>query len=312
MKADMPLVSIGVPVYNGERFVGQTLESLLGQTYRNLEIVISDNGSTDSTERICREFAVKDTRVHYCRIDTTVDLYANFRRVLQLSSGDYFMWNAADDIRPPTAVQACVEALIKNPSAVMAHGPVLIRTPKSDQMVEIANEMDLSSAQSSDRIQCFTKNLQHNAVLYGLYARSALGKASLKSYSFGADYLVVLQMCSLGPVEYVRTPIIIYRQKSEPNTRLLDDLTLSLQKLIDVRGRLRRKAWAMLLLGCYYLMKIHGPGLKDKLQSAASHLVSFALRHQSRLLKEIVFLICWPVWVGSHVYRVGKEALTQR
>jgi hypothetical protein len=96
--------------------------------------------------------------------------------------------------------------------------------------------------------------------------------------------------------------MIIYRQKSEPNTSPLEDLVLNLQKLIDVRGPLRRKGWAMLLLGCFHLMKIRGPGWKDKLQSATAHLYTFSLRYRSRLAKEVVFLLFWPVWVSSHLY----------
>jgi hypothetical protein len=312
MKCDMPLVSIGVPVYNGGPFIRQALNSLSDQTYRNVEIVISDNGSTDETARICREFAAKDSRVRYYRNCTTIDLYANFRRVLELSSGDYFMWNAADDTRPLSAVETCVGVLIKNPSAVMAHGPVLIRTPGSDKLVEISNEMDLSSRKSADRVRCFTNRLQHNAILYGLYVRSALIKVSLKSYSLGADYLLALQMCSLGPAEYVRSPIIVYRQKRTPHTSPLAGLRLQLSKLVDVRGGLRRKGWVMLLLGCCYLIKMPGPAWKDKVHCSVVHLLSFIRRHHSRLTKEVVFLLFWPVWVGSHVYRDAKEALSQR
>jgi glycosyltransferase involved in cell wall biosynthesis len=312
MRSNQPLVSIGVPVYNGGPFIQQALESLLAQTYRNLEIVISDNGSTDRTAEICREYAAKDSRIRYCRSDITVDLYANFRRVLKLSSGDYFMWTSADDCRPPEAVEHCVQAMVRNPQAVMVHGPVLIKVPGREGLVEVSNAMDLSSPEPSKRVRSFTRYLQHNAMVYGLYRRDALGEAIYRSWSYGEDYLMCLQMCFLGPVEYVRIPMITYLQKALPDRSPIPDLTLTLGKLVDLRPHLRRKGWAMLLLGCYYFMKIPSLGLKNKLQAAVAHVFSFTLRYRSRLAKEIVFIIFWPVWVSSHLYRFAKESVTHR
>lgn len=92
-----PTISIGMPVYNGEMFIKEALDSLLVQSFRDFELIISDNASTDATAKICREYAEADSRVRYFRQDTNIGAAANFKFVLEQSSGDYFMWAASDD-----------------------------------------------------------------------------------------------------------------------------------------------------------------------------------------------------------------------
>jgi glycosyltransferase involved in cell wall biosynthesis len=106
-----PLVSIGLPVRNGECYVGQAVQSVLDQEYGRLELVISDNASDDGTEEICRQFAGSDARVRYHRQPQDVGLVANFNTVLHLAGGPYFKWMGDDDWLTPTYVTRCVEAL---------------------------------------------------------------------------------------------------------------------------------------------------------------------------------------------------------
>jgi glycosyltransferase involved in cell wall biosynthesis len=86
-----PKVSVGVPVYNGERYLAQCLDSILAQSYPSFELIISDNGSTDSTESICRRYAAADSRIRYTRYEKTRGVTWNFREVVHLSSGEYFL-----------------------------------------------------------------------------------------------------------------------------------------------------------------------------------------------------------------------------
>src|SRR4051812_43091384 len=102
---EKPTLSIGIPVYNGARYLRMTLDSLLAQTYRDFEIIISDNASTDDTELICRAYAARDPRVRYHRAPVNLGAPANYRRAFDLSTGDYFKWQNADDIIAPTFVE---------------------------------------------------------------------------------------------------------------------------------------------------------------------------------------------------------------
>lgn len=114
-----PLLSIGVPVYNGERYLADALDSALGQEYPNLEVLIADNASTDSTPDICRRFEA-DSRVQYARSPETSDPIANFGRVLGMARGEYFTWLAHDDVLTSWAYAfTLVEMLEANPDAIL-------------------------------------------------------------------------------------------------------------------------------------------------------------------------------------------------
>src|SRR5579875_956335 len=106
-----PHVSIGVPVYNGERYLAQALDSILAQTFSDYEIIISDNGSTDATPDICRMYAAQDPRIKFHRHDHNRGSAWNYNRVFELSSGTYFGWLSHDDVYDPRFLERCVEVL---------------------------------------------------------------------------------------------------------------------------------------------------------------------------------------------------------
>ncbi|MER3486233.1 MAG: hypothetical protein C4345_09945 [Chloroflexota bacterium] len=116
-----PRVSIGLPVYNRQQYVGEAIESILAQTFADFELIISDNASTDATGVICQEYARKDARVRYYRNAINIGAAKNFNRVFHLSSGEYFKWMASDDICAPTFIERCVEALDGDTGAVLAY-----------------------------------------------------------------------------------------------------------------------------------------------------------------------------------------------
>ncbi|GAA2721736.1 glycosyltransferase family 2 protein [Cellulomonas aerilata] len=117
-----PLISIGVPAYNAETFIVAALESLLAQEVTDLEVVVSDNGSTDGTERLCREIAARDPRVRYVRQPVNRGGAANFNAVFALRhpGARYFKWAAADDVHDPRYLTA-VLALLEDPTVAVAH-----------------------------------------------------------------------------------------------------------------------------------------------------------------------------------------------
>ena len=107
----VPTVSVGLPVFNGARYLAEAVESILGQTLEDLELVISDNGSTDATEELCRGYAADDRRVRYVRQPRNRGASWNFNEVFWLSRGRYFHWHPHDDVLEPAFLRLCVEAL---------------------------------------------------------------------------------------------------------------------------------------------------------------------------------------------------------
>ena len=142
-----PLLSIGVPVYNGEWYLAEALESALGQEYPNLEVLIADNASTDSTPDICRRFEA-DSRVQYARSPETSDPVANFGRVLGMARGEYFTWLAHDDLlTSATYASALLERLEQNPDAVLCASALTVFRDDDPQARSVASYEPLAAGE---------------------------------------------------------------------------------------------------------------------------------------------------------------------
>src|SRR6516162_7514022 len=119
----VPRVSIGLPVYNGEKYIHLAVESLLQQDYTDFELIISDNASTDATQEICEELAAKDARIRYSRNATNVGASKNFNHVFEVSNGEFFTWAAHDDVHLPGFLRRCVDVLDQARSTVVLVAP---------------------------------------------------------------------------------------------------------------------------------------------------------------------------------------------
>ncbi|CEG12616.1 putative glycosyl transferase, family 2 [groundwater metagenome] len=120
MKNKKPKVSIGMPVWNGEDFIKLTLDSLLAQDFKDFEIIVSDNASTDNTKKICEEYVKKDERIKYILQDENIGADKNFNFVLDRAIGEYFMWAAYDDLWEPAYISEMIKALNNNKSVILA------------------------------------------------------------------------------------------------------------------------------------------------------------------------------------------------
>ena len=118
MPKKIPLLTIGFPVYNGEKFMKNVLNALLQQTFVEYELIISDNASTDNTEKICKEYLEKDSRITYIRQKRNIGGSRNFEVLLKKAKTKYFMWAAADDILEPTFVEKNIKVLENNENIV--------------------------------------------------------------------------------------------------------------------------------------------------------------------------------------------------
>jgi glycosyltransferase involved in cell wall biosynthesis len=117
----MPKLSIGIPIFNGEEFLPELLDSLLAQTFRDFEILICDNASSDRTPQICCEYQRRDSRIRYIRNGRNLGAIANFNRVFDLSTAPLFKWAAHDDLYHEAYLDACVRLLEENPDTILAH-----------------------------------------------------------------------------------------------------------------------------------------------------------------------------------------------
>lgn len=119
----LPLISIGMPIYNACETLRPTLDSILSQTFGNLEIIISDNCSTDNTQELCLIYAERDPRIKYFRQDLNIGPMANFEFVLNAARGKYFMWAASDDRRSPDFIDTNYQFLESNSDYAASTSP---------------------------------------------------------------------------------------------------------------------------------------------------------------------------------------------
>jgi glycosyltransferase involved in cell wall biosynthesis len=116
-----PRLSIGMPVYNGERYLEEALNGFLTQTFQDFEIIVCDNASTDHTAEICRSFAERNPRIRYYRNEKNLGAIPNFNRVFEFSRLPLFKWAAHDDLYHPRYLETCVRILDENPDVILAH-----------------------------------------------------------------------------------------------------------------------------------------------------------------------------------------------
>lgn len=134
-----PRVSIGLPVYNGDNYLIETLDSILAQTYADFELIICDNASTDGTAEICRTYAVQDDRIRYFRNETNVGAARNYNLTWEHARGEYFKWVAHDDPCAPQLIERCVAALDSMPDVIMAYGRTILIDARGD-IIEYHND----------------------------------------------------------------------------------------------------------------------------------------------------------------------------
>ena len=202
-----PRVSIGMPVFNGEAFVSQAIQSLLEQTYVDFELIISDNASTDSTERICRKYALQDSRIRYVRNSENVGLESNFQRVFDLSQGEFFMWAAHDDLWEPEFIEELVELLERSPDAALA----FCRFDIIDADAHAIKQYDLKGLIDPYRNRALRRFLMQDEshgkpnLILALMRRQLLQEAQgfhlWSGRSWSADVLVVFRVLSLGRLQ---------------------------------------------------------------------------------------------------------------
>jgi len=203
-----PLVSVGLPVFNGEMGLAMALNALLKQDYINLEIIISDNGSTDRTPEICEEFLKKDKRIKYYRSSENRGSNWNFNKVFDLSSGKYFMWAAHDDLRELSFVRACVEKLEQFPEAVLCHThtEMYIENRKERLCVAHLNSFDGVTG----LVERYRETLKHfpAIAIYGVYRSSAVKKTHMIQPIIASDLAFIQELSIYG--NFVQVPEILF------------------------------------------------------------------------------------------------------
>jgi glycosyltransferase involved in cell wall biosynthesis len=220
MNQKLPLVSIGMPVYNGEEFIQKALDSLLAQDYPNFEIIVSDNASTDKTQEICINYANKDERIKYYRNAKNLGAMPNFDKVLEISQGKYFMWAAHDDLWERNFVSVLVNHLMSNENIVLAMTETQYRLSDGLLLPFFPEGQGFYREKTSEsQLVRLLRVTNHNYgnLIYGLYTREALfrsnGCSVLESVNSLNENPIFLHVASIGSI-IVNDKVLFYKTTS--------------------------------------------------------------------------------------------------
>jgi glycosyltransferase involved in cell wall biosynthesis len=206
------LVSIGLPVFNGSNYIEVAIESILGQTLTDFELIISDNASTDDTEEICRRYAAQDARIRYHRNVSNIGASANFNRCFELASAKYFKWAAHDDVIEPTYLERCVAALESNPDAVLCQSLVRLIDADGNSVGIYDSELrGADSASTSRRFAALVISTHWCTETFGLIRAEALAKTRLIGHYFASDRALCAELALLGRCLQVPEPLFSNR-----------------------------------------------------------------------------------------------------
>jgi glycosyltransferase involved in cell wall biosynthesis len=213
-----PRLSVGLVVYNGEAFLEETIRSLLLQTFTDFELIVSDNASTDETPAIVARLAASDPRLRSHIFPTNQGPAANYNQVARLATGtDYFMWSAADDVREPTFLERCVEALDRQPEAVLAYSQTtIIEDGRSPRPYDYEPDIDDSSPAERLRALLFVDHRRHGAFeIFGVMRIDVLRDVLPQGAYARSDSVILARMALRGT--FVRVPEHLFLNRNHPD-----------------------------------------------------------------------------------------------
>ena len=214
------LMSIGLPVYNGADYIAAAIESILQQTYRDLELIICDNASTDETGAICRHYAEQDSRIQYYRNNTNLGAHPNYNRCYELASGYFFKWASHDDLLHPEFLAKCIAGLAAVPESVVCQSHLQYIDAQANPIGVYDSGLIGSDARSP--VKRFASLLLHTHPSYeimGVFRRSALVDSLLLESFHGADRALLAELALRGPFVQISEPLLLVRDHQERYSR---------------------------------------------------------------------------------------------
>lgn len=213
-------VSIGIPVHNGENFLAEAIDSVLAQTFDDLELIISDNASTDGTRAICEGYAARDPRVRYVRNPCNLGAAANYNRTFALARGRYFKWLAHDDRLEPTFLERTVAVMEARPEVLLCGSRVRVIDEDGVPIGtygSIMGEADVPSP--ARRFRVYVLRPHTGVDIFSLMRRSALESSLLHAHFHGADRALLAQLALRGPMVQLPETLNEIREHAQRYTR---------------------------------------------------------------------------------------------
>lgn len=214
------LVSIGLPVFNGDNYLAEAIESVLGQTYKNFELLISDNASTDKTGEICQRYASQDNRIRYYKNDHNLGANPNFNRLVALASGTFFKWMAHDDLVSPDYLEKAIAKMDSHPDAVVCHTAVKMIDERGNRICTNENKLQgTASLRVYDRLGALILEDPNCQSVFALFRTNILRRTRLFHIGHNGDRLLMVELALQGPLVHINEPLFWNRIHGERYTQ---------------------------------------------------------------------------------------------
>jgi glycosyltransferase involved in cell wall biosynthesis len=211
-----PLVTIGLPVYNSERYLQQSLDSLLGQTYADFVLIISDNASTDGTAEICRRAAASDSRVRYHRNEVNIGNPGNFNHIFQLCTTKYLKWATSDDLWEPTFLERAIEVMERDDSIALCYPKSFVVEADNPEPKPYEDNLHLMQDDPADRFNTLIDSIGLAHQHLGVIRTSCLRQTHLLAAYPGSDINLLAELTLYG--KYYELPERLFYRRFHPKS----------------------------------------------------------------------------------------------
>ncbi|MGW6277587.1 glycosyltransferase family 2 protein [Kribbella sp. NPDC055071] len=209
-----PRLSVGLPVYNGERYLAESLDSLLAQTYPEFELIISDNASTDATEEICRDYLARDARISYYRQPVNIGATPNHNWTFEHSRGELFKWASHDDLYARDLLRRCVDALDTDPALVLAHSWQAIIDAAGDVVLTVDYPLATADPRPPERFRSMLFTVGGDD-FYGVIRSDILRRTPLHGSYHHADRTLMAELALNG--RFYQVPEVLFFRRDHPD-----------------------------------------------------------------------------------------------
>lgn len=238
-----PLVSVGLPVYNGARFLEKAVQSLLSQTFADFELIIADNCSTDRTQSICKTIVKQDGRVRYIRHESNLGACGNWNFVAQHARGKYFKWASANDVCDPHFLELCIACMERDPRVVLAYGRTMLIDESGETLGLYPHDIAITDAEPAARFRKACLDMRLNNAQSGLIRLAALQTTRLERPYPDSDMVLMAELALLGKFVLLQEPLLYRRMGRESASRYLSRDELA-RFLLPTGGKVgRRSLW---------------------------------------------------------------------
>jgi glycosyltransferase involved in cell wall biosynthesis len=284
-----PTLTIGLPVFNGARFLRATIESVLAQTFTDFELLISDNASTDETEAIARSAADGDGRITYRRNQVNVGLARNLNLLVPLATGRLFKWAAADDVLRPTYLERCVATIDADPRAVLAY-PQTDFVDGEGEPLDVADPgWHLVSDDPAERLAYVIRADQFVNSILGVIRTSALRRTRLIPLYAGGDYRLLAELSLQGTFVEVPERLYVRRIHAGSSKGNAHDRRWLRRYITGNRGEVRAPYWH--LCRDHAGIVAHAPLPTPRKIALLAQLTRTMASRRARLLAELAELV---------------------